>query len=155
MTKYKGIEGLWSYVYDKTNELYDRHRASIVPEEELTKLVMKCVQHSKKLRRAYDKAHTENFKYIPKSKLKLGGYYFGICRNGYFGFWDGHQFQYARTKFRDTYIDEIEHFEDVKNTGMDGFIPVKLITLPFKITNETDKKLEEIRQDIIYYEKPK
>lgn len=155
MPKYKKIENLRSYIYDKTNEFYEEYRGYIMPSEKLTELVMECVQHSKKLRRVYDKAHNENFRYIPKSELVLGGYYFGICRNSYFGFWNGNTFEYPRVSQVDTYMDEIEHFDDVKNSSQDGFIPVKNITTPFKITKSVLKQLDQIVEQVGYYKKCK
>jgi hypothetical protein len=41
-------------------------------------------------------------------------------------YWDGEKFQYIRYSFQ-FYLDTIEHFEDVKESGFDGFVPVERI----------------------------
>jgi len=41
-------------------------------------------------------------------------------------YWDGEKFQYIRYKFG-FQLDTIEHFEDVKDKGFDGFVPVERI----------------------------
>lgn len=77
---------------------------------------------------------------IPKSEMKNGVYYRGICRNSYVALWNGKKFDYIRYKFGN-YMDTIEHFEDVKESGGDGFIPIEEIAdidseLEWKIKNE-------------------
>ena len=62
---------------------------------------------------------------IPKSEMKEG-WYNGFCRNNHMAYWDGEKFQYIRYKFG-FYLDTIEHFEDVKEKRLDGFVPVKRI----------------------------
>jgi hypothetical protein len=54
------------------------------------------------------------------------GWYKGFCRNNYMAYWDGDKFQYLRYSFN-FYLDTIEHFEDVKDKGFDGFVPVERI----------------------------
>lgn len=62
---------------------------------------------------------------IPKNEMEIG-WYKGFCRNNYMAFWDGEKFQYIRYKFGYR-LDTIEHFEDVKDKGYDGFVPVERI----------------------------
>jgi hypothetical protein len=54
------------------------------------------------------------------------GWYKGFCRNNYMAYWDGDKFQYLRHSFN-YYLDTIEHFEDVKEKRLDGFVPVERI----------------------------
>lgn len=77
---------------------------------------------------------------IPKAEMKTGMYYRGICRNSYVALWNGKMFESFRYKFG-YMLDEIEHFEDVKESGGDGFIPVEEIAdieqeLQWQIKNE-------------------
>ncbi len=64
---------------------------------------------------------------IPKNEMKQG-WYKGFCRNNYMAYWDekGQIFYYLRYSFN-FYMDKIEHFEDVKDKGFDGFVPVERI----------------------------
>lgn len=63
---------------------------------------------------------------IPKKDMVAGTYYKGFCRNSYVALWDGKKFIYLRNKFG-YYMDTIEHFEDVKDRGTDGFVPIEVI----------------------------
>jgi Rad3-related DNA helicase len=69
-------------------------------------------------------------KVIPKSELKDGVYYLGSCRNSDVAVWDEtHQlFWYMRTKFGDTFHENIRHPED--DDGFDLFIPVTVVDNP-------------------------
>jgi hypothetical protein len=64
---------------------------------------------------------------IPKNEMKEG-WYKGFCRNNYMAYWDEKDqiFYYLRYSFN-FYMDKIEHFEDVKDKGFDGFVPVERI----------------------------
>ena len=64
---------------------------------------------------------------IPKNEMKEG-WYKGFCRNNYMAYWDEKDqiFYYLRYSFN-FYMDKIEHFEDVKDKGFDGFVPVEKI----------------------------
>ena len=62
---------------------------------------------------------------IPKNEM-VEGRYKGFCRNNYMAYWDGEKFQYIRYKFGYR-LDTIEHFEDVKEQRLDGFVPVERI----------------------------
>lgn len=64
---------------------------------------------------------------IAKKDLQEG-WYKGICRNSHMAYWDSkkQKFIYMRYKFG-FFIDTIEHFKDVKDSGFDGFIPVERI----------------------------
>jgi hypothetical protein len=67
-------------------------------------------------------------RYLKKEELIPGAYYAGICRNAQVAMWMGKEqkFLYIRYKFGFR-LDEIEHFDDVKESGMDGFVPIALI----------------------------
>ena len=60
---------------------------------------------------------------IPKDQLKKNVTYIGSCRNASEAIWTGEKFIYMRTKFGNTYTEEINHFED--DDGYDLFIPIK------------------------------
>jgi len=75
---------------------------------------------------------------IPKSEMKEG-WYNGFCRNNHMAYWDGDKFQYIRYSFG-FYLDTIEHFEDVKESGFDGFVPVERIE---RIPNDTQWKIKD------------
>lgn len=64
---------------------------------------------------------------IPKNEMKEG-WYKGFCRNNYMAYWDDKEqhFVYIRYAFG-FYMDTIEHFEDVKEKRLDGFVPVERI----------------------------
>ena len=61
---------------------------------------------------------------IPKDKLVVGETYIGDCRNASEAAWNGETFTYMRTKFGDTYPEDINHFQD--DDGNDLFVPIKL-----------------------------
>ena len=75
---------------------------------------------------------------IPKSEMKEG-WYNGFSRNNYVAYWDGDKFQYIRYSFG-FYLDTIEHFEDVKESGFDGFVPVERIE---RIPHDTQWKIKD------------
>ena len=62
---------------------------------------------------------------IPKENLEVGATYLGKCRNTDEAVWDGEQFHYHRTKFGNTYIEKINHFQD--DDGFDLFVPIKKV----------------------------
>lgn len=76
---------------------------------------------------------------IPKIEMKTGMYYSGICRNSYMALWNGKEFEYFRYKFGHYQHDTIEHFEDVKESGGDGFIPLEEIA---DIDDETENRIK-------------
>lgn len=76
---------------------------------------------------------------IPKNKMEIGCWYKGFCRNNYVALWDGEKFQYIRYKFG-YFLDTIEHFEDVKETKMDGFVPIEKVE---RVTNEEQWKVKD------------
>lgn len=64
---------------------------------------------------------------IPKDKLVVGHTYLGNCRNASKAVWkENGVFEYQRTKFGDTYPEEINHFQD--DDGYDVFVPIKDLT---------------------------
>lgn len=64
---------------------------------------------------------------IPKSELIVGKEYPGHCRNASKATWNGKIFQYMRRKFGSEFLEEINHYEDDNNDGIDVFVPVKEI----------------------------
>ena len=77
---------------------------------------------------------------IPKNEMRVGDYK-GFCRNSSVAYWNGSTFQYMRCKFGDWFIEEIEHFEDVKNKGTDGFIPIEAIEIDYSEMHELKKEV--------------
>lgn len=80
---------------------------------------------------------------IPKSEMKPGMWYKGYCRNSYMARWDEkhENFVYIRFKFQ-YQMDTIPHFEDTKETRMDGFIPMEEIpNLDPKLVKEEKHKV--------------
>lgn len=63
--------------------------------------------------------------WLPKDKLEVGAFYYGKCRNAGQAQWNGKVFIYKRTKFGDTFLEEIEHPED--DRGFDVFFPFEKI----------------------------
>jgi hypothetical protein len=61
---------------------------------------------------------------IPKSELKNGITYQGICRNANEAIWDVDAFIYTRHKFGTTYLETINHYED--DDGYDVFVPIQI-----------------------------
>ena len=61
---------------------------------------------------------------IPKDKLIVGKTYIGDCRNASEAVWNGEKFTYMRTKFGNTYEEDINHFQD--DDGYDLFVPIKI-----------------------------
>ena len=88
-------------------------------------------------------AHLNNVKMIPKSEMRAGTYYRGFCRNTYVALWLGDHFIHIRNKF-DYFVETIKHFEDVKDEGVDGFVPFEAIEF---LDSGTQRKL---RKDIGY-----
>lgn len=58
---------------------------------------------------------------LHKSELEAGCYYKGYCRNAVMAKWDGVKFLYVRTKFGESFVEDILHPED--DNGFDLFIP--------------------------------
>ena len=78
---------------------------------------------------------------IKKSRLKKGGWYLGICRNSKIAMWDGNKFVFLKQHFDNYHADTIEHYNDVKDAGYDGFIPTQKIQMPNfeELRDERDK----------------
>ena len=64
---------------------------------------------------------------IPKAELVVGQEYPGHCRNASKAVWNGKVFQYMRKKFGSEFLEQINHYEDDNNDGIDVFVPVKEI----------------------------
>lgn len=63
---------------------------------------------------------------IYKKDLIIGGIYLGECRNSDSAIWNGKTFTYQRSKFGDTFMESINHFED--DDGYDVFVPFILMS---------------------------
>ena len=77
----------------------------------------------------------EKLRYIPKTEMKDYRWYHGICRNTKLAMWNPEigKFIHLRNKFNQWFKEEIEHFDDVKEIRLDGFVPVKEVEeLDFK-----------------------
>lgn len=61
---------------------------------------------------------------IPLNELEVGKTYVGFCRNASEAIWKGNKFVYKRTKWGNTYDEEINHFQN--DDGFDVFVPVKI-----------------------------
>jgi len=69
----------------------------------------------------------EQLKMIPKSEMKQG-WYNGHCRNSHMAYWDMKEQVFYHISYSfNFYMDKIEHFEDVKDKRLDGFIPIERI----------------------------
>lgn len=83
-------------------------------------------------------------KHLTKGELEPGAYYVGWCRNTYVAEWDAKKevFVHIRYKFGHM-IDTLPHFDDVKETRQDGFIPFEKINHP-KLDKEIRAYVYEI-----------
>lgn len=72
-----------------------------------------------------NKKDINSIKPIPKSELKVGRRYNGVCRNANMAEWNGETFVYDRYKFGFWFKEEINHFED--DDGYDVFVPFEEI----------------------------
>jgi len=68
---------------------------------------------------------------IEKIKLIKGSYYFGSCRNTKIALWDGEKFIHIAYEFTHPYIEDIKHYDDVRDINQDGFIPISLINIDY------------------------
>jgi hypothetical protein len=59
---------------------------------------------------------------IPKNQLIKGYYYSGQCRNAYIARWNGEHFTHWRDKFGNTFLEDIEYWEE--GHFFDEFIPI-------------------------------
>lgn len=49
---------------------------------------------------------------LPKTRLRPGAYYIGVCRNASVARWDGERFWYWRIKWGKRFVEDIRHRED-------------------------------------------
>ena len=80
---------------------------------------------------------------ISKKELKDGKYYQGHCRNTKVALWVERKEEFVYIRFKIGYaMDTIKHFEDVKDTHQDGFIPIKEIEdISYQTVNEIKEKV--------------
>ena len=64
---------------------------------------------------------------IPKAELVIGQKYPGYCKNTSKAVWNGKVFQYMRKKYGSEFLEQINHYEDDNNDGIDVFVPIKEI----------------------------
>ena len=80
---------------------------------------------------------------IPMKDLVKGHYYGGCCRNATIARWDGTEFTYMRTKFRDTFQETIQHPE--RDNEYDLFVPVMdLGMLDFAVIGRKEQPTERL-----------
>jgi len=77
---------------------------------------------------------------LKKNELEHGAYYKGKCRNASVARWNALEncFYHWRTKFMDTFIEEISHYED--EDRYDVFIVFEKIDTPEKVIPFKDGK---------------
>lgn len=80
---------------------------------------------------------------IPKKELIDGMTYKGFCRNNFIATWDAKKDKFYHLAWQfEPYADWIAHFEDAKETGYDGFVPLELVErIDFKIIQEVKEKI--------------
>lgn len=61
---------------------------------------------------------------LPKESLIPNETYIGKCRNASEAVWNGEKFCYQRTKFGNTFLETINHFQD--DNGFDLFLPIAI-----------------------------
>lgn len=134
-------------IVDGFAELWPEHQLGQDLKEYFEKTPKEQVQQDWEASKIYDevKASIEpKLKMIPKSEMKQG-WYNGICRNNHTAYWDEKDgmFYYIRYSFG-FYMDKIEHFDDVKDKRLDGFVPIE------KIERFDFAELQELKNSIGY-----
>lgn len=83
--------------------------------------------------------------YIKKENMIDGQYYLGVCRNTYVAMWDAKigKFRHISCQFQ-YYLDTLAHFDDVKESSYDGFVPLQQLINP-KLSKEVRDFLYEIK----------
>lgn len=84
---------------------------------------------------------------IPKKDMETFTYYVGSCRNTNVAMWDHNKkkFLHIRNKYGHFFVETIDHFEDVKETGFDGFIPMRKLEIP------SPKEISKEKVNVGYY----
>ena len=126
------------YVVDEKNKVINKNTGKPYRGKQMNNFAFK-----RKIEALDYAAKLNNVAMIPKKDMVAGTYYKGFCRNSCVALWDGTKFIYLRNKFG-YYMDTIEHFEDVKDKGTDGFVPIEVVEL---IDSGTERK---VRFDIGY-----
>jgi hypothetical protein len=84
----------------------------------------------------------ENTNMIAKKDLVDGRTYLGFCRNNHVATWDAKKDRFYMIAWQfGPYIDYIEHFEDVKETGYDGFVPLIALERDHLLENKIARKI--------------
>jgi len=80
----------------------------------------------------------KEYKIIPKNQMVDGMWYAGKCRNARVALWDAKNEVFVHIRYKFGYmVDTIEHFEDVKDKSVDGFIPIeKIETLDLRMVKK-------------------
>lgn len=80
--------------------------------------------------------------HIPKDEMVDGAMYIGTSRNATFAEWNERKgkFVHIGDHFGNAYLEEIEHWDDVADTGYDGFIPFEKVD-----RYETTKEYHKLR----------
>lgn len=80
-------------------------------------------------------------KIIPLAEMETGVIYKGQCRNATYAHWNGRKFVHQRTKFFDTFLEDIDHPENELNPRVDIFVVEK-------VADENDPEAIELREAI-------
>jgi hypothetical protein len=120
---------------DKSESIYNRipiYHSKIYNRE------LKIYEETNKPRPDLSSFYNEGL--LKKEQLEHGKYYLGYCRNAIIARWNQNTnlFYYVRTKFGDSYEEDIPHPEDCD--GHDIFVPIREIepSEGDKVTNTFD-----------------
>lgn len=81
-------------------------------------------------------------KHIPKSEMEAGAWYTGWCRNTMVAKWDGDKEMFVHIGYSFDYqLNWIDHFDDVIDSGIDGFVPFEKLENP---------KLDKEKRDYVH-----
>jgi hypothetical protein len=108
--------------YNKLVELIGKEKADVVKESHIK------YEENKKLQQKREEAELKEMvdRMIPKKDLKDGGYYNGHrWRGKHVAMWDADNKIFLTINFTmgNFFLEELQHFEDVAETRIDGFIP--------------------------------
>jgi len=73
---------------------------------------------------------------IKKQELVNGDYYLGASRRTKIAQWWNDKFIYIGNNFGSPYIESVDHYDDVKNGNLDGFIPNERIVVDFNQSHQ-------------------
>jgi hypothetical protein len=108
--------------YNKLVQLIGKEKADTVKENHIK------YEEDKKRQQKKEEAELKEMvdRMIPKKDLEDGGYYNGHrWRGQHVAMWDGKKGLFLTINFTmgNFFLEELQHFEDVATTRLDGFIP--------------------------------